>query len=249
MGENNIREYIDLFMRRKILIIVILLIGIISGGVLTYKNTQSYIPQYISKITVGIDSTKTQKQEEDKDNEDQNSAGNSSNYLNYNNAAVNENIATKYKNISTSSAVYKAIELKTGIKRSQITSIIANQQEEIPHFIDITVTGDDAKSVQIAANAIPEIYNTELIRIIGVDCVESIYQADEGQLIPKPLDLTMLKTVAVSVAVAIFLVLLLECLNTKIITPDDAEKCWDLPVIGVIPMNVEQETAKHRIKR
>ena len=38
------------------------------------------------------------------------------------------------------------------------------------------------------------------------------------------------------------MVLLLECIDNKIVTPEDAEKYWELPVIGIVPL--EKENAK-----
>ena len=43
---------------------------------------------------------------------------------------------------------------------------------------------------------------------------------------------------------SIFLVLLRECLDTRIVTPDDVVKYWDYPLLGTIPMDVENKKGK-----
>ena len=82
-----------------------------------------------------------------------------------------------------------------------------------------------------------------------MDCVEVVYDATDGQLIPRSRDITLLKALAVGVVISIFLVLLAECLDTKIKTPEDVEKYWDLPLIGTIPMDDGKSKGRHAIQK
>ena len=90
----------------------------------------------------------------------------------------------------------------------------------------------------------PKIFNDELKRVIGLDCVQQLYDASEAKENAKPVDNTFRNFTLVGIALAIFVVLLLECLDNKIVTPDDAEKYWGLPVIGVVPFEKENTKGK-----
>ena len=46
-----------------------------------------------------------------------------------------------------------------------------------------------------------------------------------------------MKSFAAGLVIAIFLVLLVEVLDTKVKTPEDVEKYWGLPLIGTIPFD------------
>lgn len=81
-----------------------------------------------------------------------------------------------------------------------------------------------------------------------MDCVEVVYKASNGSLIPRSRDLTLVQALGIGIVVAIFLVLLSECLDTKIKTPEDVEKYWNLPLIGTIPMDDGKSKGRHTVK-
>lgn len=286
MGETvNIREYLDIFKRRKWIVIVTILICLAFGGYKTYKNYTSYVPTYMSSVTIRINSMKS-VQEDDKnvnvsssdDSSDGSSAGGNSStsnsttnknltdeererqkqeklnsiYSAYSGsaAAANQNIATSYLGLATSQDVKKNVAALTGLKVSQIGTITATQSDEIPQFVKMTVTCSSPEVAKQVASALPEAYNNELKRVINLDCVEVVYEATNGSLIPRSRDLTLLKVLGVGIVIAIFLVLLSECLDTKIKTPEDVEKYWDLPLIGTIPMDDGRKSkGRHAIQK
>lgn len=286
MGETvNIREYLDIFKRRKWIVIVTILICLAFGGYKTYKNYTSYVPTYMSSVTIRINSMKS-VQEDDKnvnvsssdDSSDGSSAGGNSStsnsttnknltdeererqkqeklnsiYSAYSGsaAAANQNIATSYLGLATSQDVKKNVAALTGLKVSQIGTITAAQSDEIPQFVKMTVTCSSPEVAKQVASALPEAYNNELKRVINLDCVEVVYEATNGSLIPRSRDLTLLKVLGVGIVIAIFLVLLSECLDTKIKTPEDVEKYWDLPLIGTIPMDDGRKSkGRHAIQK
>lgn len=117
-------------------------------------------------------------------------------------------------------------------------------QESIMEFIDISVINTDPKLAQSIASAMPEVFNNEIKRVIGLDCVEVLYDATEPMINAKPQDNTLRNFIIIGIVLAIFAVLLLECLNNKIITPEDAEKYWSVPVIGIVPFEKENIKGK-----
>ena len=56
------------------------------------------------------------------------------------------------------------------------------------------------------------------------------------------------KMLIVGAVISIFVVLLLEFLNNKIVTPKDVEEHWDIPLLGVIPYEKPQKHKKSKLK-
>lgn len=256
MGERiNIQEYLDMVKRRKWIIISIVLLGLILGGFRMYQNYVSYVPKYTSTVTVKIDTMKVQKEEAAKerekasknknsgnssdgnssDSEDESQIDESYNLFNYSAISQDESISSRYYSYATDSAVYSKVAQVAGVRSSKVESISAVQNEERLEEIMITVTSSDAKSAQLIANAIPEVYGELLLKEIGIDCVSVVYDAPEGSIIHRRTDTSVVRYGVGGLVIAIFIVLLLEILNTKIITPDDVEKYWELPLLGVVP--------------
>lgn len=245
MGERiNIHEYIDMIKRRRLLIVVIILISLLFGVYKTYRNYVSYEPRYRSHIVIKVDSMKVQKEEAAKQRKENKSDSGESDtsgdydtgYFNYGAISQDESISTRYYSYLNNSGVYPKIAQVAGVRAKMIESISASTDEERPEMITVNVTSSEAKSAQMIANAVPEVFGTELLKETGLDCVVVVYEATQGTLIQRGRDLSIVKYTMAGLVLSVFIVLLLECLNTKIITPDDVEKYWELPLLGVVPM-------------
>ncbi|MGN1032868.1 MAG: YveK family protein [Intestinibacter sp.] len=243
----NIREYIDIFKRRKWIVIIAVLIGLILGGYKSYRNYVSYRPTYTSTVTIRINTMKTyeqkleeQKNKKKKSSDDEDDLSDLYNTYSTGSELKNQNIATSYVGLVNKEPFRKKLAAISGFKVSELGSVVAKPSEDIPTFVDIKVVSSAPEIAQRVAQAAPEAYNQELIEIAKSDCVELVYDASTPVLIPRARDLSLVKYLAVSVVAAIFLVLLVECLDTRIKTPNDVDKYWDLPLIGVIPMDDER---------
>lgn len=158
------------------------------------------------------------------------------NLYNYSAISQDESIAKRYYSYATDSAIYDKVAHVAGVRSRDVMSISATQQEERPEIITISVTSTSPKSAQLIAAAMPKVYGDELLKETGLDCVATVYDATEGTIIPRTTDTSILKYGLAGIVIAIFIVLLLEVLNTKIITPEDIEKHWELPLLGVVPV-------------
>lgn len=242
MGDSiNLKEYVDMFKRRKGIIILVMLVCLVMGAYKTYRNYISYKPTYSSTVTVRINTTKNFKQSEDDEEDGSNQYTDP--YSSYN-ISQNQNIASSYSTLATSPNVYSIVASSLKISPADVGSISATQREDMMEFIDITVTSSSAEIAKKVAERVPEAFNQELINMIGIDCVQVIYKASEGALIPRGKDVTIAKYAVMGLVLSIFLVLLRECLDTKIVTPDDVVKYWDYPLLGTIPMDVENKKGK-----
>lgn len=242
MGDSiNLKEYVDMFKRRKGIIILVMLVCLVMGAYKTYRNYISYKPTYSSTITVRINTAKNFKQSEEDEEDGSNQYTDP--YSSYN-ISQNQNIASSYSTLATSPNVYSSVASSLKISPADVGSISAIQREDMMEFIDITVTSNSAEIAKKVAERVPEAFNQELINMIGIDCVQVIYKASEGTLIPRGKDVTIAKYAVMGLVLSIFLVLLRECLDTKIVTPDDVVKYWDYPLLGTIPMDVENKKGK-----
>ena len=242
MGDSiNLKEYVDMFKRRKGIIILVMLVCLVMGAYKTYRNYISYKPTYSSTVTVRINTTKNFKQSEEDDEDGSNQYTDP--YSSYN-ISQNQNIASSYSTLATSPNVYSIVASSLKISPADVGSISATQREDMMEFIDITVTSNSAEIAKKVAERVPEAFNQELINMIGIDCVQVIYKASEGTLIPRGKDVTIAKYAVMGLVLSIFLVLLRECLDTRIVTPDDVVKYWDYPLLGTIPMDVENKKGK-----
>ncbi|MDO5011046.1 MAG: hypothetical protein Q4E31_09490 [Intestinibacter bartlettii] len=266
----NIKEYLDIFKRRKWIMIIVILLSLALGGYKTYKNYNSYVPTYTSSVTVRINTMKEyeaeleklkKQQKEDEKNGTSSSSATSSNekseleektnlYNSYSSGSEmrNQNIASSYVALTKKEPFRKKLSALSGIKVSQLGSVTATQNEDMPTFVDLTVVASSPEITKKVAEAAPEAYNEELKHLVKADCVEVVYEATTPTLIPRSKDLTLVKYLGVAIVVSIFLVLLVECLDTKIKTPKDVEKYWDLPLIGVIPMDDKRVKGAHAAK-
>ena len=232
----NIREYIEIFKRRKIVVMFILIIFLSRGAYLTYKNEKAYVPIFKSIVSVRINNLKTYSEPE---GDDENSDNNRATYgYSLSNSSLNQNIATSYSSLATSKRAMQEVikNLDLSITPEALASkITVVQQEKIPEFIDITVRDTDFQLTQRIASQVPAAFNNELIKVIGLDCVEQLFEASEPTLVQKPIDITIIKYGLAGIIISIFIALLLECLDNKIVTPDDVEKYWEAPLVGMIP--------------
>ena len=241
----NLREYVDMFKRRKVIVILIMIVCLGLGGYKTYKNYVNYVPTYSSTVTVRINTSKNvKKQKSSKKDDEQVQVDPYSTY----NVAQNQNIATSYKSLASSTNVTNIIASSLKVSSSDVGSISVSQREELAEFIDISVVSKNKEIVKKVAEKVPEAFNEELIRLIGIDCVEVVYDASEASLIGRSRDLTLLKYAAVGIVISIFMVLLRECLDTKIVTPDDVNKYWNYQLIGTIPLDRDSFKGKHHKK-
>ena len=242
MGDSiNLKEYVDMFKRRKGIIILVMLVCLVMGAYKTYRNYISYKPTYSSTVTVRINTAKNFKQSEEDEEDGSNQYADP--YSSYN-ISQNQNIASSYSTLATSPNVYSIVASSLKISPADVGSISATQREDMMEFIDITVTSNSAEIAKKVAERVPEAFNQELINMIGIDCVQVIYKASEGTLIPRGKDSTIAKYALMGLVLSIFLVLLRECLDTRIVTPDDVVKYWDYPLLGTIPMDVENKKGK-----
>ena len=65
------------------------------------------------------------------------------------------------------------------VSAAELGTIKATVREDIAEFIDITVINKSPEMAQKVVKKIPSAFNEELIRLMGIDCVQVVYEASE----------------------------------------------------------------------
>lgn len=108
---------------------------------------------------------------------------------------------------------------------------VANTQ-----IIKISVKNENPRVAATICNTIPEIFSTEVQRIVKASGTEVI---DKAAVPEKPIKpnkkMNILIATVLGATVSVFIIFLRESLNTKIKEPKDIEEKLGLPVFGVVP--------------
>lgn len=238
MGESNtinIKEYIWMFKKRKLIIFLIMLISLACGFGIKFVREKSQVPTYQTSARIRI-----------------NTAKNNSEAFSPSITSMNQSISTTY--ISLAKSKYTLNEMKKLLNSDLSPEEIGSKYNLSPdsdnaEFINISVTDTDPKRAAQIANTVPTAFNSELIKTINLDCIQVIDEAPEPTSpLPMAKSSAPKKMLIVGAVISIFVVLLLEFLNNKIVTPKDVEEHWDIPLLGVIPYEKPQKHKKSKLK-
>ena len=231
----NIKEYIWMFKKRRLIILIIMILSLCAGFLLKFINEKSQIPIYQTSARIRI-----------------NTAKNSPEVFSPNITAMNQNISQTY--LSLAKSKYTLNEMKKLLNSNLSPEEIGGKYTLTPdgdnaEFININVTDTDPKRAVKIANTVPDAFNSELIKTINLDCIQIIDKAPEPTSpLPMVKSSAPIKMLLVGTIVSIFVVLLLEFLNNKIVTPKDVEEHWDIPLLGVVPYEKPQKDKKAKVK-
>lgn len=238
MNENNsinIKEYIWMFKKRKWIILMIMLISLATGFGIKFINEKSQVAIYQTSARIRINTAKNDPQA-----------------LSPSVTAMNQNISTTY--LSLSKSKYTLNEMKKLLNSDLEPEAIGAKYSLSPdndnaEFVNINVTDTDPKRAAQIANTVPAAFNSELIKTINLDCIQIIDEAPEPTApLPMAKSSAPKKMIIVGAVVSIFVVLLLEFLNNKIVTPRDVEEHWDIPLLGVVPYEKPIKEKRTKVK-
>lgn len=108
---------------------------------------------------------------------------------------------------------------------------VANTQ-----IIKVSVQNTSPLLATRICNTIPQIFSTEVQRIVKASGVEVI---DKAMVPENPIKPNKMMNIAIATVlgamVSVFVILLMEALNTKVKEPKDIEEKLGIPVFGVVP--------------
>ena len=149
-----------------------------------------------------------------------------------------QKLAVTYGEIIKSRTVITSTinKLNLDMTYEELSDAVSVTNVDSTQIIKISVQNTSPVVAAKICNAIPEIFSTEVQRVVKASGVEVIDKATIPENPVKP-NKTMNIAIAMvlGVMVSVFLIFLKEALNTKVKEPKDIEEKLGIPVFGVVP--------------
>ncbi|UEL48696.1 YveK family protein [Terrisporobacter hibernicus] len=216
----DLREYFFI-LKKKMWIIVLsaVICGVISGLVSFYVLK----PVYEANTTLIVN----------KEVENETTQMTTSDDLNF----VQKLALTYGEIIKSRSVITSTIDkLNLDITYEDLSEAVSITNVENTQIIKISVKNVNPRVAATICNTIPEIFSTEVQRIVKASGTEVIDKAAVPEEPIKPnKTMNILIATILGAMVSVFVIFLREALNTKIKEPKDIEEKLGLPVFGVVP--------------
>lgn len=226
MEEISLREYFLILRKRMGLIILLMILSITTSGLVSYFVLE---PEYQTFTTLIVGKPKDYQ--------------NVDNKLEYNDLLLNQKLVSTYgelvKTRIVADEVIKNLKLDMSYKefREKVNVNLVKDTE----IIKLEVMDTNPVLAAEIANETAQVFMENVKDIMMVENVQVIDEAQVPDIPIKPRpNLNMAIAGVLGLMVGIFLVFLLEYLDSTIKTPDDIERYLNLPVIGTIPMVEEK---------
>jgi len=226
LEEISLREYFLILRKRIWLIILLMILSITTSGLVSYFVLE---PEYQTFTTLIVGKPKDYQ--------------NVDNKLEYNDLLLNQKLVSTYgelvKTRIVADEVIKNLNLDMSYKefREKVNVNLVRDTE----IIKLEVMDTNPVLAAEIANETAQVFMENVKDIMMVENVQVIDEAQVPDIPIKPRpNLNMAIAGVLGLMVGIFLVFLLEYLDSTIKTPDDIERYLNLPVIGTIPMVEEK---------
>lgn len=223
MNEETIelRELLEILLKRKLLILIITLTCTVAGGV---YSVFLITPMYKSETTLMVNGAK--------------SMTDIASSLDIGSINLSQKLVVTYGEIVKSRIVLEQTikHLKLDMTYEELFKKITAQQVGGTEILKISVEDEDPAEAAKIANKISGVFVKEVMRILKVNNVETI---DKAIPMPKPINIKITLNVAISMILGlmlgVFIAFMMEYLDNTIKTENDIEKYLELPVLGLIP--------------
>lgn len=238
MEEIDLKELFQVFWKKRILIIIIILVFAIIGAIYTkffvtpkYKSTTSLLLATNSG-TAEIPSTDTSITTTD--------------------VTINSKLVSTYSELVTSSKVLRTVITNLGLDMNENTlkKMIEVTTSDDTEFIKITVESEDPVLATKIANEIADVSIDNVVEYYGV---ENLHVVDKAEIPNSPSNINHFRDIVIfafiGLVVAIIYVLILNMLDTTIKSEEDIEKNFGLTVLATFPMyedRIEKKKGKRR---
>lgn len=215
----DLREYFGIVKKRSKIIAIITLVAMLVSAAVSFFMLS---PVYETNTTLIVNrSEATQNQNMTNDE-----------------YTVTQKLATTYGEIIKSRTVLNDVieKLNLDMSYSALSSMVSVSPVGDTQIINIKVQDTNPKKAMDIANAIPEVFTKEVKRITKANGAEVI---DKATLPQNPIKPNKVMNVAIAAVlglmIGLFLVFVLEYMDTKMKKPEDITKHLDIPILGVIP--------------
>lgn len=216
----DLREYLFI-LKKKLWIIALsaIICGLISGVVSFYVLPPIYEANTSLIVNKEID-----------DKENKMTTSDDLNFV--------QKLAVTYGEIIKSRTVITSTinKLKLDMTYEELSETVSVTNVPDTQIIKISVQNKNPNIAAKICNTIPEIFSAEVKRVVKASGTEVIDKATVPEDAIKPnKKMNVIIAMVLGAMVSIFVIFLLESLNTKIKEPKDIEEKLGLPVFGVVP--------------
>lgn len=234
MEEIDLKELISMFLEKKFLIILVVIIAAILGAIYTLKII---VPVYQSSTSLVLVQVTDVNSLED------------TNSITASDLALNSNLVDNYREIARSKTVInKVIEnLNLDITFSELQSCISVSSISDTELIRITVTNTDPDLACEIANEVAKIFIEKTDEIYKISNVSVLDKAEPQY---QPSNIHLFKNIIIFAFVGFILVsayiLLINMLDTTVKTDTDIEKALHVPVLASIVLTDDSIKKKNK---
>ena len=216
----DLREILQIILKRLWIIILVTLVCIVSSGIISY-----FVLDNIFEASTTLMVSKTRDEE--------------SSNLQYNDILLNQKLVKTYSEIVKSNRVLEKVIEQLGLNMStgDLRSKVQVNSVSDTEIIRISVEDQDANFATELANSIAVVFMGEIGGIMKMDNVQFIDPAQTpiNPIKPRPM-LNMAIAGVLGMMVSVFAIFLLEYFDNTIKTIEDVEHKMGLPVLGSIPV-------------
>ena len=223
MNEETIelRELLEILLKRKLLIILMTVLCTVAGGV---YSVFLITPMYNAETTMMVNGAKNMTD--------------IASSLDIGSINLSQKLVVTYGEIVKSRIVLEQTidSLKLDMTYEQLLRKTTAQQVGGTEILKIAVQDEDPAQAAVIANKISDVFVKEVMRILKVNNVETI---DKAIPIEKPVNVKTALNTAIAMILGlmmgVFTAFVLEYMDNTIKTENDVQKHLDLPVLGLIP--------------
>ena len=233
MEEIDLKELISMFLEKKFLIILVVIVFAMLGAIYTLKFV---IPEYQSTTSLVL----VQVAGENTKNEGT---------ITTTDIAINTKLVANYKDIAKSRTVAKKVaeNLNMNIGIETIQNSISVSSTSDTEVIRITVTHTDP---QLACKIANETANVLTERVKEIYKTSNLYVVDVAEVNTTPCNIHLFKNIAifgfVGGIIVVVYIILINMLDTTVKTDTDIERALQLPVLASIMQTDENGKKKHK---
>lgn len=234
MEELDLKELISMFLEKKLLIILVIIIFAIMGAIYTLKFI---VPEYEASISLVLVQLGTE------------ATTDSTTSISTTDITINSKLVENYREIAKSRSVADTVKenLHLDIPTSEIQENIAVNSISDTELIRVTVTNEDPKLAYDIATEFAKVFAD---KVEGLYNIRNVHILDEAQLPQEPCNIHLSKNVLIFAFVGAILVfayiLLINMLDTTVKSDIDIEKALNLPVLASIALTDDSYKKKSK---
>ena len=215
----DLREYLSIIKKKWFIMAILCVICVAASSVYSFFIAK---PVYQAETTLIVKTEKTE----------------GTNTVTSDQIKTTQQLAVTYGEIIKSRKVLDDVIKNLDLDESygQLSGKISVSTVSDTQIIKVLVQDTNKSNAAKIANEIPKVFTKEAIRVADANGVEVI---DKAQAPVNPVSpnkkMNILIAGVLGVMIGLFIIFIIEFLNTKIKTPQDIEKELGLPLLGVIP--------------